>query len=182
MIRLVMASAVFACGAAFANPPELNVSPSVESCGAGYEELRQFFRGVALADKAALVLGDDAIYAYEAFVPRKRALSKPQKAELRRSFETAFRARASEPGGFVDVAACWHSTHVRRDFDWEAYRNVILQLKKETSTLGTQNLDWLAREWCPKVWKPVLAEVQRGSTFPIPAFRGLIWCGSRDNQ
>ena len=182
MIRLFMVSAVFACGSAFATPPQSNVPPSAKSCGARFEELQEFFRSVDLADKAASIFGDEAIYAYEAFVSRKRALSKLHKAELRRSFEAAFRRRASEPGGFVDVAACWHSTHFRHDFDWEGYRNVILQLRKETFTLGSQNLDWLGREWCPKVWKPVLAEVQRGSTFPIPAFRGLIWCGDQDDQ
>lgn len=182
MIRLFIASAVLAGGAAFASPPQLNVSPSAESCGAGFEKLREFFKDVGLADKAALVLGDDAMYAYDAWVPRKQALSKQRKAELRRSFENAFRKRASEPGGFVDVAACWHSTQVRRDFDWVAYRDVILQFRTETFTLGSQGLDWLGREWCPKVWDSVLAEVQRDSRFPVPAFRGLIWCGKGDDQ
>lgn len=182
MIRLLLALVVLVCSAPrgyAAIPP---IPEKAENCGDRFEQFRELLTSVELADKAAVVLADEAIYAHDFFVRKRPALTPEQKAELKQNFESAFRARASASGGLVDIAACWHSMVTVRDFDFDGYRETIVLLRPESFTLGSQLLDWVGRDWCPRVWNSVVAEVQASSTFPVPSFNGFSWCPNRQAQ
>jgi len=151
------------------------IPKSIDSCGPRFQQFKKHFEKLGLSEQFAGLYTD---YAIDGFINDNKDIEPNKVSELRSLLKSTFNYHASVSGGFVDIASCYYSINKpyvdfqESDFqELERTYNIVKSI-----SMGSQLLDWIAREWCAENWGAMLLQIQAQSNFSVPNFTPIMLC------
>lgn len=169
---LALTAILFASTSALPAPADEADSEFVmhAECGPQFSNFKQQLIAIEFPERAAALITHEAIDGYALF-EGKDALQQESTAvenDMRAYLDLEMPKRIGEPGGLLDIAACWHAMHSRSDYTFPDTRKFMPDL--DQGGYGSQSLDWISANWCGRNWSSIQDGLNRHLAKPLRPF------------